>query len=93
MHPQHGLLVVDVHAGMERKVGDGRRVDVDEAPASGARSEVAAASLAPLAEAVVGLVETPTWSAPLQTFTLSGFHSVNPLTGLALHDLHELQWQ
>ena len=34
-----------------------------------------------------------TWSAPRTTFTLSGFHSVNPLTGLALQDLHELQWQ
>jgi hypothetical protein len=38
-------------------------------------------------------MEWATNSAPLITFTLSGFHKVKAFTGAADHDRQELQWQ
>jgi hypothetical protein len=35
----------------------------------------------------------PMSSRPFVTFTFSGFHSVNALTGPADQERHELQWQ
>jgi hypothetical protein len=40
---------------------------------------------------VVAKVET--YSSPAVTFTASGFHKLNALTGPADQDLHDLQWQ
>src|SRR5947208_17049866 len=56
LHRQDGRLVVDVHPGGERERGDRRRVDVDQIPRRMPRQEMAAADLAPLAIALLGLV-------------------------------------
>ena len=60
------LLIVDVHARLEREFGDDRRVDVDEPPLRVVGHEVAAAGLAPLPVTVGALAEGADLVGPLQ---------------------------
>src|SRR5437867_3129985 len=55
-HGQHGRLIIDVYRGRERKRWDRRCVDIDQIPLRVPRQQMAAAELAPLAIAPLGLV-------------------------------------
>ena len=71
-HRQHGLLVVDVHRGLERKGGDGRRVDVGEAEAGVLGEHVSAAGRAPAAQTRRSEVEGAQRSGALRHLDLLG---------------------